>query len=157
MASGINCTTSTTKRFASSIVGGANNGRAIKAPRSIKNSSRETNLRFPQDIGQSVGPIGGINIAGYVNLAALQAAFAGAAPPRTTTRCFDTPSTWWRSSGHIRGHYYLHDYLDLVIDANLAHGTNGPIRGAGPDQNYTIAVSDLINNFDPAYFNNLPD
>ena len=52
--------------------------------------------------------------------------------------------------GSLGAHYYLHDYLDLVIDANLAHGANGPRRGGLPNQNYTIAVSNLISAFAPA-------
>ncbi|MBK37972.1 MAG: hypothetical protein CMB45_03170 [Euryarchaeota archaeon] len=134
--------------------GGANNERALKALEALRNASRETNLRFPQDIGgNQIGPIPGINIAGYPNIAALQAAFlaGGGATPLQLSMLRYPAAGPIGVAGALGAHYYLHDYLDLVIDANLADGANGPMRGAGPGQNYTIAVSDLINNFDPAY------
>ena len=140
---------------ASLAVGGANNERARRALQALRNASRETNLRFPQDVGgNQIGPIPGINIAGYVNLAALQAAFVaggGATPLQLSMLRYSPAPAAPGVPGTLGAHYYLHDYLDLVIDANLAHGTNGPLRGGLPNQNYTIAVSDLINAFDPAY------
>ena len=92
-------------------------------------------------MGNQVGPIGGINVAGYANLAALRVAFGAANNLQLSMLRFGPGGGLGSTNG---AHMYLRDYIDLLIDANLAHGTNGPRTGGGePATGYTISIGDF--------------
>ncbi len=137
--------------------GNAENERAIKHLEALRTAAHQTNLRFPFTtlMGNQVGPIDGINVAGYANLAALRGAFGAANNFQLSMLRFGPGGGLGSTTG---AHMYLRDYIDLLIDANLGHGTSGPRTGGGdPATGYTISIGDFYDNLNLNYFNNLGD
>ena len=134
--------------------GNAENGNAIKLLTALSNASKEVNLRFPQTVGanDNQGPIAGIDIAGYPTAVLLRTAFtAGRTPMNLTMLNYDQPGAPGLAQTNGAWHH-VHDFIDNMLDQNLAHGDYEPRAGGQPTRYYTMGIGNFINNADPNYF-----
>ncbi|MDB2565359.1 hypothetical protein N9X64_00420 [bacterium] len=134
--------------------GGPANAAAIKLLESLANASRESGMPFAQEVGgnNNRGPIAGIQIKGYPTRVDLRAAFGAANDAQLTM--LEYLDTIAGVPGTTGAYDTLHQYLDNMVDQNLAPGSFLPVRpGPLPLRNYTMAVGNFLTALDDAYLN----